>query len=122
MDTEIMNPDDLIKAAPTLVKDAAPLVAAIPFTALAKRILGPAVDEVGEMALNLQPKLLRALQEREIERLGDTRTREINIRVIATTNVSLRNAVAEGKFRADLYFRLNVIPLTLPPLRETPPA
>jgi DNA-binding NtrC family response regulator len=78
------------------------------------------LDEVGEMALNLQPKLLRALQEREIERLGDTRTREINIRVIATTNVSLRSAVAEGKFRADLYFRLNVIPLTLPPLRERP--
>jgi DNA-binding NtrC family response regulator len=78
------------------------------------------LDEVGEMALNLQPKLLRALQEREIERLGDTRTRGINIRVIATTNVSLRAAVAEGKFRADLYFRLNVIPLTLPPLRERP--
>jgi len=61
---------------------------------------------------------LRALQEREIERLGDTRPKQVNIRVVATTNVSLRTRVEEGKFRADLYFRLNVIPLTLPPLRE----
>jgi DNA-binding NtrC family response regulator len=76
------------------------------------------LDEVGEMPINLQPKLLRALQEREIERLGDTHPKPVNIRVVATTNVSLRARVEEGKFRADLYFRLNVIPLTLPPLRE----
>jgi DNA-binding NtrC family response regulator len=76
------------------------------------------LDEIGEMPVNLQPKLLRALQERQIERLGDTRTTSVNIRVVATTNVSLHKMVEEGKFRADLYYRLNVIPLTLPPLRE----
>lgn len=76
------------------------------------------LDEIGEMPVNLQPKLLRALQEREIERLGDTRTTEVNIRIVATTNVPLHKMVEDGKFRADLYYRLNVIPLTLPPLRE----
>jgi DNA-binding NtrC family response regulator len=76
------------------------------------------LDEIGEMPVNLQPKLLRALQERQIERLGDTRTTSVNIRIVATTNVSLHKMVEEGKFRADLYYRLNVIPLTLPPLRE----
>jgi DNA-binding NtrC family response regulator len=70
------------------------------------------------MPVNLQPKLLRALQERQIERLGDTHTTPLNIRVVATTNVSLHRMVDEGKFRADLYYRLNVIPLTLPSLRE----
>jgi len=76
------------------------------------------LDEIGEMPITLQPKLLRALQEREIERLGDTRTTDINIRVVATTNVPLLRMVEDGRFRADLYYRLNVIPLTLPPLRE----
>jgi DNA-binding NtrC family response regulator len=76
------------------------------------------LDEIGEMSLNLQPKLLRVLQEREIERLGDTRTIPVDVRIIATTNVSLHKMVEEGAFRADLFYRLNVIPLTLPPLRE----
>ena len=76
------------------------------------------LDEIGEMPLHLQPKLLRALQEREFERLGDTRTIRVNIRIVATTNVSLPAMVEQGKFRSDLYYRLNVIPLSLPPLRE----
>lgn len=76
------------------------------------------LDEIGEMPLHLQPKLLRALQEREFERLGDTRSTHVNIRIVATTNVSLPAMIEQGKFRSDLYYRLNVIPLPLPPLRE----
>jgi transcriptional regulator with PAS, ATPase and Fis domain len=76
------------------------------------------LDEIGEMPFHLQPKLLRALQEREFERLGEGRSVQVDIRVIATTNVSLAAMVERGQFRGDLYYRLNVIPLSLPPLRD----
>src|SRR5580765_2001599 len=76
------------------------------------------LDEVGTMSGALQMKLLRVLQEREFERIGDTHTTKVDVRVIAATNSDLRRMVADGMFREDLYYRLNVIPVQIPPLRD----
>jgi transcriptional regulator with PAS, ATPase and Fis domain len=76
------------------------------------------LDEIGDLPTSLQVKLLRVLQEGEFMRLGDTQPRKVNIRLIAATNIDLKRAIAEKKFREDLYYRLNVIPIELPPLRK----
>jgi DNA-binding NtrC family response regulator len=78
------------------------------------------LDEIGDMPLELQAKLLRVLQERELQRLGSSETIKVDVRVIAATNTSLQEKVRQGKFREDLFYRLNVVPLEMPPLRKRP--
>ena len=76
------------------------------------------LDEVAELSMSAQTKLLRAIQEGDIERLGDTKTRKVDVRIVAATNVDLKQAVEQGRFRKDLYYRLNILPVLVPPLRE----
>src|ERR1700723_217057 len=78
------------------------------------------LDEIGDIPLELQPKLLRVLQEREFERLGSTRTQRVDVRIVAATHRDLEGMILEKQFRSDLYYRLNVFPIQVPPLRERP--
>ena len=78
------------------------------------------LDEIGDIPLELQPKLLRVLQEREFERLGSTRTKKVDVRIVAATHRDLEEMILEKQFRSDLYYRLNVFPICIPPLRERP--
>src|SRR6202049_3486038 len=78
------------------------------------------LDEIGDIPLELQPKLLRVLQEREFERLGSTRTRKVDVRIVAATHCDLEGMILEKQFRNDLYYRVNVFPIHVPPLRERP--
>jgi NtrC-family two-component system response regulator AlgB len=78
------------------------------------------LDEIGDLPLSLQPKLLRFVQEKEYERIGDYTTRHADVRIIAATNIDLEKSVREGRFREDLYYRINVIQVEIPPLRERP--
>jgi formate hydrogenlyase transcriptional activator len=78
------------------------------------------LDEIGDIPLELQPKLLRVLQEREFERLGSTRTKKVDVRIVAATHRDLEEMIQEKQFRTDLYYRLNVFPISIPPLRERP--
>jgi formate hydrogenlyase transcriptional activator len=78
------------------------------------------LDEIGDIPLELQPKLLRVLQDKEFERLGSTRTKKVDVRVVAATNRALEEMIVEKQFRLDLYYRLNVFPISIPPLRERP--
>src|SRR6202007_591413 len=78
------------------------------------------LDEVGDIPLDIQPKLLRALQEREFERLGSNRTKKVDVRLVAATNRDLEKIMENREFRSDLYYRLNVSPIRIPPLRERP--
>src|SRR6201981_3486717 len=78
------------------------------------------LDEIGDIPLELQPKLLRVLQEREFERLGSTRTQKVDVRIVAATHCDLEGMILERQFRSDLYYRLNVFPIHVPPLRERP--